>query len=379
MVLFVVGRREMFKRVYSPPFSRTIAQKLKIGKIFYWLLLFVPLSIFSALILKNDTLTFVTCILAIVPLARIMGYTTKEISLQSNPTVSGLFSATFGNAIELIIAIFALQAGLIQVVQASIIGSIIGNILLLIGLSIFAGGLRYKNQRFNNETIAVSSTMLIIVVAGLAIPSVYAFLKPNGPHIPLLSGAVAVVMTLIYLAGLFFSLRTHKDLFDASDEMKATHEKPNMSRRLAALILFLTVVVVAVESEFLVHGIEAAAVTIGITQTFIGIVVIAIITNIAEKATAVHFALEDKLDVSIEIGLSSAIQIALFVVPILMLISSVFNLGFSLVFTPFEILAVMLAVLIVNYLSADGRCNWLEGAQLISVYAIIAIAFFFVG
>ncbi len=379
MVIFVVGRKEMFKRVYSPPFQRTIAQKLRIGKIFYWLLLFIPLSIFSALVLKNDTLTFVTCILAIVPLARIMGYTTKEISLQSNPTVSGLFSATFGNAIELIIAIFALRAGLIQVVQASIIGSIIGNILLLIGLSIFAGGLRYKNQRFNNETIAVSSTMLIIVVAGLAIPSVYAFLKPHGPHIQLLSGAVAVVMTLIYLAGLVFSLRTHKDLFDASDEMKATHEKPNMSRRLAALILLLTVVVVAVESEFLVHGIEAAAITIGITQTFIGIVVIAIITNIAEKATAVHFALEDKLDVSIEIGLSSAIQIALFVVPILMLISSVFNFGFLLVFTPFEILAVMLAVLIVNYLSADGRCNWLEGAQLISVYAIIAIAFFFVG
>jgi Ca2+:H+ antiporter len=378
MIPFIVGRKKLTKGFYSPPLKQTIIQKLRIGKVFYWFLLFVPLSFFSALVIKNDTLTFVTCILAIVPLARIMGYTTKEISLQSNPTVSGLFSATFGNAIELIIAIFALRAGLIQVVQASIIGSIIGNILLLIGLSIFAGGLRFKNQRFNNETIAVSSTMLIIVVAGLAIPSVYSFLNPNGVHIQVLSNAVAIVMTMIYLAGLFFSLRTHKDLFDASDEMKATHEKPTMSKKLAATILFLTVAVVAVESEFLVHGIEAAAVTIGITQTFIGVVIIAIITNIAEKSTAVHFALENKLDVSIEIGLSSAIQIALFVVPILMLISSIFNFGFSLVFTPFQILAVMLAVLIVNYLSADGRCNWLEGAQLISVYSIIAIAFFFV-
>ena len=378
MIPFIVGRKKLTKGFYSPPLKQTIIQKLHIGKIFYFFLLFIPLSIFSALVIKNDTLTFVTCILAIVPLARIMGYTTKEISLQSNPTVSGLFSATFGNAIELIIAIFALRAGLIQVVQASIIGSIIGNILLLIGLSIFAGGLRFKNQRFNNETIAVSSTMLIIVVAGLAIPSVYSFLNPKGVHIQVLSNAVAVVMTLIYLAGLFFSLRTHKDLFDASDEMKATHERPTMSKKLAASILLLTVVVVAIESEFLVHGIEAAAVTIGITQTFVGIVIIAIITNIAEKSTAVHFALENKLDVSIEIGLSSAIQIALFVVPILMLISSVFNFGFSLVFTPFEILAVMLAVLIVNYLSADGRCNWLEGAQLISVYSIIAIAFFFI-
>ena len=378
MIPFIVGRKKLTKGFYSPPLKQTIIQKLRIGKVFYYFLLFIPLSIFSALVIKNDTLTFVTCIFAIVPLARIMGYTTKEISLQSNPTVSGLFSATFGNAIELIIAIFALRAGLIQVVQASIIGSIIGNILLLIGLSIFAGGLRFKNQRFNNETIAVSSTMLIIVVAGLAIPSVYSFLNPKGVHIQVLSYAVAVVMTLIYLAGLFFSLRTHKDLFDASDEMKATHERPTMSKKLAASILLLTVVVVAIESEFLVHGIEAAAVTIGITQTFVGIVIIAIITNIAEKSTAVHFALENKLDVSIEIGLSSAIQIALFVVPILMLISSVFDFGFSLVFTPFEILAVMLAVLIVNYLSADGRCNWLEGAQLISVYSIIAIAFFFV-
>jgi len=378
MIPFIVGRKKLIKGFYSPPLKQTLIHKLRIGKVFYWFLLFIPLSIFSALVIKNDTLTFVTCILAIVPLARIMGYTTKEISLQSNPTVSGLFSATFGNMIEMIIAIFALRAGLIQVVQASIIGSIIGNILLLIGLSLFAGGLRFKNQRFNNETIAVSSTMLIIVVAGLAIPSVYSFLNPKGVHIQVLSTAVAVVMTLIYLAGLFFSLRTHKDLFDASDEMKATHERPTMSKKLAAFILFLTVVVVAVESEFLVHGIEAAAATMGITQTFIGIVIIAIITNIAEKSTAVHFALENKLDVSIEIGLSSAIQIALFVVPILMLISSIFNFGFSLVFTPFQILAVMLAVLIVNYLSADGRCNWLEGAQLISVYSIIAIAFFFV-
>jgi Ca2+:H+ antiporter len=378
MIPFIVGRKEMQKSFYSPPLKQTFFQKLKIGRIFYWFLLFIPLSVFSVLYLKNDTVTFITSILAIVPLARIMGYTTKEISLQTNPTVSGLFSATFGNAIELIIAVLALRAGLIQVVQASIIGSIIGNILLLVGLSIFAGGLRYKNQRFNNETIAVSSTMLIIVVAGLAIPSVYDFLKPHGPHIQLLSSAVAIVMALIYLAGLFFSLRTHKDLFDASDEMKATLEKPTMSKRLAATILFLSVIVVAVEAEFLVRGIQGAALTIGITQTFIGIVVIAIITNIAEKATAVHFALRNKLDVSIEIGLSSAIQIALFVVPILMLISQVFSFGFSLVFTPFEILAVMIAVFIVNYLSADGRCNWLEGAQLISVYAIIAIAFFFV-
>ncbi len=378
MIPLIVERKKLIKGYYSPPLRQTIIQKLRIGKTFYLLLVFIPISIFLYLLTQENLLIFITSVLAIVPLARIMGYSTKEISLQTNPSVSGLFSATFGNSIELIIAILSLRAGLIQVVQASIIGSIIGNILLLVGLSIFTGGLRYKSQRFNNETIGVSSTMLIIVVAGLAIPSVYDIIRPNDPQITHLSGAVAIVMAMIYLAGLVFSLRTHRDLFDASDEIKATLEKPTMSRRLAALILFLTIVVVTFESEILVGTIEHAAHAIGLSQLFIGLVVIAIITNIAEMSTAVQFSMKNKLDVSIEIGLSGAIQIALFVIPILMLVSQVFNFGFSLVFSPFEILAVILAVLIVNYLSADGRCNWLEGAQLISVYLIIAIAFFFI-
>jgi Ca2+:H+ antiporter len=378
MITFIVRREKIKRNIHPLSYTRFIVKKLKVGRIFYWMLLFIPISICLALFTTNKTLVFITSILAIVPLARIVGYTTKEISLQTNPTISGLLSATFGNAIEFIIAIFALKNGLIEVVQASIIGSIVGNILLLVGLSIFFGGLHHKYQRFNKEAISVSSTMLIIVVAGLSIPSAYAFLKPHDSHNQTLGIAVAIVMALIYVAGLVFSLLTHKDLFDASDEMKAVREKPMMSKRLAAFILLLAIVVVSVESEFLVQGIEEAAITIGITQTFIGIVVIAIITNIAENSTAVHFALEDKLDVSIEIGLSSAIQIALFVVPILMLVSQMFRFGFSLMFPPFEILAVVLAVLIVNYLSADGRCNWLEGAQLISVYLIITIAFFFV-
>lgn len=378
MLPFIVERKTLIKGYYAPPLRQTIVQKLRIGKAFYLLLIFIPISICLYLFTKEDLLIFITSVLAIVPLARIMGYSTNEISLQSNPSLSGLFSATFGNSIELIIAILSLRAGLIQVVQASIIGSIIGNILLLVGLSIFAGGLRYKNQRFNNETIGVSSTMLIIVVAGLAIPSVYDMIRPNDSQIIHLSSAVAIVMAVIYLAGLVFSLRTHKDLYDASDEIKATREKPTMSRRLAAILLLLTIVVVTFESEILVGTIEHAAQAIGLSQMFIGLVVIAIITNIAEMSTAVQFSMKNKLDVSIEIGLSGAIQIALFVIPLLMLVSEVFHFGFSLVFSPFEILAVILAVLIVNYLSADGRCNWLEGAQLISVYLIIAIAFFFI-
>jgi Ca2+:H+ antiporter len=355
-----------------------ITKRLQVGSFFYWMLLFIPVSFYFGMFTNNLVMTFITAILAIVPLARIIGYTTNEIAMQSNPAISGLLSATFGNAIELIIAIFALKHGLIRVVQASIVGSIIGNILLVIGLSVLFGGMRYKHQHFNKEAIGVSSTMLIIVIVGLAIPSVYAFVRPDGLYLNALSVAVAIIMAIIYLAGLAFALLTHKEMFDASDEIKATHETPTISKKEAALILLVTTIVVAWVAEFLVNGIQQSASSIGITETFIGVVIIAIITNVAENSTAINFALHDKLDVSLEIGLSSAIQIALFVVPILILISQIFNYGFSLFFSMFEIISVMLAVMIINHLAADGRCNWLEGAQLISVYLIIAIAFFFI-
>jgi Ca2+:H+ antiporter len=343
------------------------------------MLLFIPVSFYFAFFTQDKTITFITTIFAIVPLARIIGYATREIALQTNPTLGGLVNATFGNAIELIIAILALSRGLIRVVQASIIGSIIGNLLLLIGLSVFVGGIKYKEQKFNKDSVGVSSTMLIIAVAGLAIPSVYALtVKPDIHQVSMLSDAVAIVLALTYLASLVFSLITHKHLFDASDEIKATHHLPTITKKGAYIILFLTTIVVAIESELMVRVVSDAALNLGLTQTFIGIVVIAIITNIAEKANAIHFALDNKIDIGLEIGLSSAIQIALFVVPILVLLSQLFNYGFSLVFSMFEIIAVVFAVMIVNYLSSDGRCNWLEGVQLIAVYSIIAIAFYFV-
>ncbi len=350
---------------------------LKIGGTFYLMLLFIPLSFFFAFT-GNKTLAFITSIFAIIPLARILGYTTKEISLQANPTIGGLVSATFGNIIELTIAVFALREGLVRVVQASIIGSIIGNILLLIGLSIFFGGLKYKHQTFNNQTANVSSTMLIIAVVGVAIPSLYSYLNPVHNHVTFLSDAVALVLALVYIAGLVFSLFTHKDLFDASDEIKATQQQPTLSIKAAALIMFITTLFVAFESHFLVKGIEEAALHMSMSQTFIGVVIIAIVTNIAEKSTAINFALEDKLDISLEIGMSSAIQIALFVVPILVFASQLFNYHFNLVFSMFEVASIILAVMIVNHLSADGRCNWLEGIQLISVYLIIAVVFYFI-
>jgi Ca2+:H+ antiporter len=324
-------------------------------------------------------LLFIASTLAIIPLARIIGFATKELVLQTNPAWGGVINATLGNSIELIIAVLALNKGLIQVVKASIIGSIIGNILLLIGLSLLFGGLKYKEQKFNKYSVGISSTMLIICVAGLAIPTVFSMtVNPSVGTINLLDYSVAFVLAIIYILGLIFAFITHKHIFDPSDEIKASMEKPSFTKTKSILLLIVAVFFVAIESDFLVRTLENFATTIGMTQTFIGVIIIAILTNIAEKASAIHFGRINKIDVSLEIGLSSAIQIALFVVPLLVFISGMMGYGFTLVFSFFEIISVFLAVMIVNHLSADGVCNWLEGAQLISIYMIIAIAFYFI-
>jgi Ca2+:H+ antiporter len=350
-----------------------------VGLVFIALLAFLPISFYLGFFTQQHTATFVTAILAIIPLARLIGYATKELTLQTNPAFGGLINATFGNLIELTIAILALQRGLRVVVQASIIGSIMGNILLLTGLSIFFGGLRYKEQTFNKESAGVSSTMLIISVVGVTLPTVFALTVNTQPgQIQLLSDAVAIVLALIYFAGLIFAFFTHKHLFDASDEIRATNEAPALGIRSASLLLLGCTVAVGIASELLVRDVEKAAEVLGLTQTFVGVVVIAIITNIAEKANAIHFAMKNQLDISLEIGLSSAIQIALFVVPTLVLVSHVQGYDFTMVFSPFEVISVIFAVMIVNYLSADGKCNWLEGAQLVTVYVITAIAYFFI-
>ena len=347
---------------------------------YYLLLAFIPISWALALFTDLSTFTFFASIIALIPLARIIGLATTELALQVNPTFSGLINATFGNAIELIIAFIALSRGLTVLVEASIVGSILANILLLTGLSIFFGGLKYKEQIFNKKSIGVSSTMLIIAIAGLAIPTAFALTnEASAFEVQMISEIVAIVLACVYIAGLVFSFKTHKDLFDASDEIKATHEKPVMTVKFAALLIMAATVFVAFESEFLVTEVQTVALEVGLTEAFIGVVLIAIVTNIAEKASAVYFALKNKIDISIEIGLSSAIQIALFVVPILVIASRFLGFHFSLIFSVFEIVSIFLAVMIVNYLSADGKCNWLEGLQLISVYLIIVAAFYFIG
>jgi Ca2+:H+ antiporter len=353
--------------------------KLGIPRFVVWMFVFIPISIFLSWLGVNSTIVFFVSILALIPLASVLSFATEQVVLQSNATIGGLLSATFGNFVELVLAILALKAGLVEIVQASLIGSIIGNILFLVGLSLFVGGLKYKHQHFNKNAAGISSTMLIIAVVGLAIPTIFS-LTVGGTieQVRILSDGVALVLALIYIAGLIFALRTHRHLFDSSDELRDLKEKPLLSKKVAIGILLVAICLITLESELIVKAVEHTAKDIGLTQTFIGLVIIATITNIAENSSAVKFALKDKIDISLEIGTSSAIQIALFVVPILVFISHAFNFGFSLVFTLFEIIAVLFSVMIVNYLSSDGECNWLEGAQLLTVYLIIAIAFFFV-
>ncbi len=339
--------------------------------------IFIPISLLMVFLRVSDVYIFIFSILSLIPIAKYIGKATEDLALQTTPTIGALMNATFGNAIELIIAIFAIQAGLLEVVKASITGSIIGNLLLLIGLSMFAGGLRFKEQRFNTQSAGVSSTMLIIAVTGLAMPTVYS-LTVGGAATETISLAVSIVMAIIYILGLLFTLVTHKHLFDVGDELKRVRIRPMLTKRKALIMLTVFTILAALQSEILVSSIESASQQIGLTQVFIGVVIIAIITNIAEKINAVSFALKDKIGLSIEIGTNSATQIALFVVPLIVLISAVISKPLTLVFPVFELAAVIFSVLIINYIGSDGRCNWLEGAQLITVYLIIVIAFYFI-
>jgi len=351
-------------------------KRLNIDRILFCFLIFIPISLFSSLMGGGDSTLFVLAILSILPLAHFIGKATESISLLTTPTAGGFVNATFGNIIELIIALFAINAGLVDIVRASIIGSIISNLLLLIGLSMLFGGLKYKEQMFNTQAAGVSSTMLIIAVVGLAIPTIYTYMHENVIIQPL-SDIVSLLLAVIYVLGLLFAFSTHKHLFDPVEEFHRHHIQIPYSFRKAFVVLFFSLLAVVFESEFLVSSIEKASSELGLRQLFIGVVIIPVVTNIAEKIAAITMALRNHIDLSIEIGTSSAIQIALFVTPLLVLFSHFLNTSFTLIFPLFKIITMLFAVMIVNYLSSDGRCNWLEGAQLLVVYFIIAVTFYF--
>lgn len=344
-------------------------------KFLRFFLIFIPISILCDVFHVAPVWIFATAALAIIPLAGVMGEATEAISLYSGPRIGGFLNATFGNATELIISFFALKEGLFDVVKASIAGSVIGNILLVLGASMLFGGLKYKTQKFNRNVIEVSSSMLLFSVIGLSIPAIFTHTISrellNTSRYEVLSVSVAFFMFLIYALGLFFSFYTHKDLYGSDHEEEV---ESKWSLKTAIIVLIVATVAIAVESEFLVGSVEAVTKTLGLSEFFVGIILIPIIGNAAEHSTAVIMAMKNKMDVAVEIAIGSSLQIILFVAPLLIFLSLFFK-PMSIIFNEFELISLIVSVLIAIKVSQDGESNWLEGIQLITVYLIIGVSF----
>lgn len=344
-------------------------------KILKYMLIFIPISFIAKFMNASGSVMFILSCLSIIPLAGLMGEGTEEISFYSGPKIGGFLNGTFGNATELIISFFALKQGLFDVVKSSIAGAVIGNILLVVGASMLAGGLKYKTQKFNQKVTEVSSSMLLFAVLGLSIPALFTHtVNPAllNTRYEGLSVFVAVVMILIYGLSLFFSFSTHKDIYSSTKEEKG-HAKWSLNKSI--FVLVISTVLIAIESEFLVNGIEPITESLGWSQFFVGIILIPIIGNAAEHSTAIVMARKDKMDVALEIAIGSSLQIILFVAPILIFLSLLFT-PMSIVFNEFELIALISSVIIANRVSHDGESNWLEGVQLLAVYLIIAASFF---
>jgi Ca2+:H+ antiporter len=341
----------------------------------YWLLVFVPVSLVFEFVLKQPVAIFATSCVAILPLAALLGRATDELAIHSGPRVGGLLNATFGNITELIITILLVAAGEFTVVKASLIGSILGNLFLVLGASTLAGGLRFREQEFSRRSAGVHASSLLLAVAALLMPALFVNTTPSTPSQRLvISAVVAVVLMVLYGAALLFTLVTHVHLFRAPE----SDEQAKWSFRRAILVLLLAAIVVGVESEFLVGSLEPTVHALGLSKVFVGLVIVAIIGNAAEHASAVFFAIRNKMDVAMEISFGSSTQIALFVAPLLVFVSLAIGHPMDFVFSGLEVVAVALATIIVTAIVVDGRSNWLEGAQLLGAYVIIAATFFFV-
>ncbi|MCD6014222.1 MAG: calcium/proton antiporter, CaCA family [Solirubrobacterales bacterium] len=355
----------------------------------YLLTPFIVSAVALELAHAAPTLVFACAALGIIPTAALMGLATEELAARSGPGIGGFLNVTFGNAAELIIAVFLLAEGLQEVVKASIVGSILGNLLLVLGLSMVVGGVGRARQVFNRTAANAQATMLFLAVAALIMPAIYALVTGGGlpsvdselvdfgSDLEELSIGVAVILGISYLAGLVFSLRTHRDVFNPP-YAEQEHEGFGWSVRRSIVMLAIAGAAVALVSEVLVGSISEASESIGLSEFFVGIIVVAVVGNAAEHWVAVLVARKDKMDLAVNIAVGSAAQIALFVAPILVLLS--FAIGpdpMALVFNGFELGAVLVAVLIAAYVTQEGESNWFEGVQLLAVYAVLALAFLY--
>jgi len=338
------------------------------------LLVFVPLSIAGSTLGWDQRLIFFASALGIVPLAWILGQATEELAARTGPRVGGLLNATLGNAAELIITIFAIREGLLELVKASITGSIVGNILLVLGLSVLLGGLRNKTQRFERSEAGMNATLMTLAIIALIIPSIFGHAIEAKDHaaVEWLSLGVAVVMIAIYVLSLIYA-------FVSSENRALTqgHTVPAWSLRRAAIVLAVSAILVAWLSEVLVSAVEPVVEAMGITEFFLGVILIPLVGNVAEHLVAAQMAWKNHMDLSLGICFGSSMQIALFVAPLLVFVSLAMGHPLTLIFNEFELLALGAAVGIAALISLDGESNWLEGAQLLAVYLIVALAFFF--
>ena len=346
------------------------------------LYLALPAALLLHYLKAGDTWVFACSAFAIIPLAGLMGKATEHLAEHLGESLGGLLNASFGNAAELLIAGMALRRGLHEVVKASITGSIIGNVLLVLGASALAGGLKFPRQQFSRVAATTQSTLLLLAAIGLVVPAIFhasigtAAGAEGSEHS--LSLAIAIVLFGAYILSLFFTLRTHKHLYVGAEPAAgdAARGTGGWSRRRAFTILAAATAGVALMSELLVGTIESAGHAWGMSNVFVGVVLLAVIGNAAEHSTAILMAMRNKMDLALAIAVGSSLQIALFVAPALVFYSRMIGQPMDLIFTPFEVMAVVLSVLVVNHVVADGESNWLEGALLLAVYAILALAFY---
>ena len=344
-----------------------------------FLLIFVPVTIALEILRADPLLVFVSSGLAIIPLAGLLGRATEHLTSHVGAGIGALLNASLGNAAELIIALVALREGLHDVVKASLTGSIVGNILLVLGVSMFAGGIKYERQKFNQTAAGMGASLLLLAAVSLIIPALFHFTAADRGVVieQRLSFIISCVLFMTYIASLLFTLKTHHHLF-AGDAHNASDlgEQP-WTQHASIIVLTVVTCLVALMSEMLVGALEPAAQQLGLTQVFVGVILVALIGNAAEHSTAVMVALKNKMDLAYSIAVGSSLQIALLVAPLLVFASYLFGAPLDLVFTPFEVAAVTISVLIVGFVAIDGESNWMEGVMLVGVYVILAIAFFF--
>jgi Ca2+:H+ antiporter len=356
----------------------------------YYLSIFIPVAVALELAGASAPLIFFTSALGVVPTAALMSDATEQLAARAGPGIGGLLNVTFGNAPELIIAFFALLSGLQEVVKASLVGSVLGNSLLVLGASMVVGGWKRERQTFNRTAAHTQAGMLLMAAFALIMPAIFQLIHGGGlprvseerhdfgSDLEAISAGVAIILILSYVAGLWFSLRTHRDLFNVAHDDSSEDAQSAWTTKKSVILLAIAGVAVGVMSEILVGSIEEASREVGLSQFFVGVFIVAIVGNAAEHYVAVVVAAKNKMDLAVNIAIGSSAQIALFVAPVLVLLSFFFGPApMALVFNGYELAGLLAAVLVANFLASEGESTWFEGVQLLALYAVLGLVFFF--